>query len=122
LSPFYLGNVINHPPILQSGKPQSGRSIAATKPADFWSADNFPLLAGYCRHIATANQLAIEINAITDLNEKATLARLTSLLNLRKQETACTVQLATAMRLSQSSRYRADAAIPSSGDQGKPWA
>jgi hypothetical protein len=120
--PLLPGQRHKPPSDLTSEQAAIWRDIAATKPADFWSADNFPLLADYCRHIATANQLAFEINQIIDLSDKAVLSRLTSLLNLRKQETACIVQLATAMRLSQQSRYRADAAIPTTGDQGKPWA
>lgn len=105
-------------------KPQAAiwRKLTATLPEDYFGPDTLPLLTTYCRHVASMEVLALRIDAIEaaggDDPEYA------GLLKTRAQESAVLLRLAQAQRLTQQSRYRADAvAVKVTNAQGaeKPW-
>lgn len=103
------------------------RDIIATKPVEWWSPDSLPLLANYCRHITTSNYLAAQINQPFDLSDHDTRKAYELLLKMRNAETAAIIRLATAMRLTQQSRYDSSKANTSHSNSGaappedKPW-
>lgn len=115
------GQAPKPPSILTREQSRLWESIVATKPYDWFQADNLPLLVAYVRHITTANDLTARLEP-GDLD----LTEIAIVLKLRTAETASSVRLAMAMRLTQQSRYRADAAasvvdrVKTTGSS-KPW-
>lgn len=101
------------------------RSIMATKPACWWTADNAPLLAEYVRAVDMGNLLAFQIEALLAGGDPVeTAAHLKCLLDMRDKESRRAMSLATKMRLSQQSSYTdksADTAKRRSGGAVKPW-
>jgi hypothetical protein len=125
-----LGNERPAPPDeLTEDEAKEWREIAARMPPDWFTRENFPLLAEYCRHIVRARDLAKDITTFKRFPPEV---RMTSdgirlidmLLKAADRERAAMVNLATKMRLTQQSRYRADKAA-SAADRGKtvrkPW-
>lgn len=102
------------------------RSVAATKPADWFQPDTFPLLAAYCRHVASARVLAAAIDGFDPawLGDADGLDRYKDLLAMRERETRAMTALARSMRLTQQSRYKAETAHTAHQNAGgakKPW-
>lgn len=101
------------------------RSIMATKPADWWTADNAPLLAEYVRAVDMGNMLALQIEATLAGGDPVEIAaQLKPLLDMRDKESRRAMSLATKMRLSQQSSYTdksADTAKRRAGGASKPW-
>lgn len=98
------------------------REIVATKPVDWFSADNAPLLVEYVRAVDMGNLLEIQIMATMagsgDIGMK-------DLLKMRDTEARRAMSLATKMRLTQQSKYTdkaAGTADRNSGSGAKPWA
>jgi hypothetical protein len=125
-----LGNERPAPPDdLTEVEAKEWREIANRMPPDWFTRENFPLLTEYCRHIVRSRVLAVDI---AKFHEFLPEVRLTSdgirlydtLLKAADRERAAMVNLATKMRLTQQSRYRADKAAPAV-DRGKtvskPW-
>lgn len=105
-------------------KPQIAvwRMVTATMPADFFGPDTLPLLVAYCRHAASMDLLAVRINEIEAAGGKD--VEYLALLKARAQESATLLRLAQAQRLTQHSRYRAEAAVLKGGaakENRKPW-
>jgi hypothetical protein len=105
------------------------RAIAGRMPHDWFTRKNHPLLAEYCRHIVRARDLAQDIAKFKRFPAEVRLTsdgiqRYDMLLRMADRERAAMVNLATRMRLTQQSRYRADKAA-SAADRGKtvrkPW-
>lgn len=88
------------------------REIIATKPADWFDADSAPLLAAYVRAVASCNRLA----RIVDDFERSrrfdsdALRAYSAALTAQERASKVLISLATKMRLTQQSRYRADEA------------
>jgi hypothetical protein len=125
-----LGNDRPAPPDdLAETEAKEWREIAGRMPPDWFTRENFPLLAEYCRHIVRARDLAQDITAFKRFPPEVRLTsdgiqRYDMLLRMADRERATMVNLATKMRLTQQSRYRADKAAPAV-DRGKtvskPW-
>jgi hypothetical protein len=125
-----LGNERPAPPDdLTEEEAEEWRAIASRMPHDWFTRENFPLLAEYCRHIVRSRDLAKDIAAFKRFPTEVRLTtdgihRYDTLLRMADRERAALVNLATKMRLTQQSRYRADKAAPAV-ERGKtvrkPW-
>lgn len=96
------------------------------KPAEWFDDSHLPLLAQYCRHVATADMLTAQINTFQAewLMRDDGVQRLKRLCSIRATETQWIATLARHMRLTHQSQYRADkAAVVSATSKGgrKPW-
>jgi len=78
--------------------------ITNSMPADWFTAENFPLLAQYCRHVVSARKVAQLIDLECAREEVDTKA-LTELLAAECKQSASLKALAASMRLAQQSRY-----------------
>lgn len=81
------------------------RTIAASKPPNWWDAATLPLLAALVAHAATLEQLQAQFDQLGDLADPGTLARLERLSSLRDREAKAMSSLATKLRLTPQSRY-----------------
>jgi len=83
------------------------------------------LLKDYCRHVATADLLAQEIDAVPRrcLRDFDELRRLNRLLAMRDRETKAIADKATKLRLTNQSRYTPRAASTAAQSAGlpRPW-
>jgi hypothetical protein len=104
------------------------REIAGRMPQDWFTRENFPLLAEYCRHIVRARDLAQDIAKFKRYPSEVRLTtegiqRYDMLLKMADRERAALVQLATKQRFSQQSRYtekRAGTAVKPQSAPGPP--
>lgn len=100
--------------------------VTATKPAEWWDAGSVPLLAQYCRAVVQS-ELVAELVSTTGkamLTDPDELARYKELRKIQAALSGEMTSLATKMRLTQQSRYRADKAETTSrrgGGAAKPW-
>lgn len=102
------------------------RRIVATKPADWFGPDTYPLLVQYVRTIERAAQIADELNASETewMRTDEGLKRHERLLKAENMLSENLVRLATKMRLAQQSRYSEKAAATAHRNAGavaKPW-
>lgn len=102
------------------------RQIVATKPAQWFTPDASSLLVAYCRAITDAEVIDAAIQAFnTDSIAQADgLARFGKLMHLREKNATSQKSLATAMRLTQQSRYQAKSAATAADHTvagTKPW-
>jgi glycerol-3-phosphate O-acyltransferase len=85
----------------------------------WFGAENFALLAQYCRHVAIADVVA---KAITATDIKADLPRFARLGAMQARETAVIISLATKMRLTnQSSRDSRHVKRDPLANRPRPW-
>ncbi len=97
--------------------------IVNVMPADWFSPENYPLLAQYCEHIVNARHLAQLIDQAcsgTEMDAKLYLDLLASQI----KQSAQIKSLATAMRLTQQARYdtkNAAVAQKRVGTVKRPW-
>lgn len=95
--------------------------IVETKPADWFSSDNAPLLAEYVRAVDMCNLLAMQIEAAVTGGEPGELK---AALDMRDKESKRVASLATKLRLTNQSRYTPQAAATANKNNGtaaKPW-
>ena len=104
------------------------KSVVATKPADWFTADSWPLLAQYCRHVVTADMLQRKIDAsetLDDMGVDTPVAEYQARLKMRDSESKIINALARSMRLTQQARLKAETAASKHGRVGdgarKPW-
>jgi hypothetical protein len=125
-----LGNERPAPPDdLTEDEASEWRAIAGRMPADWFTRENHPLLAEYCRHIVRARDLAGDLAKFKRFPAEVRLTtdgvqRYDMLLRMADRERAALVNLATKMRLTQQSRYRADKSATMVKPQRaalKPW-
>lgn len=98
----------------------------ATKPGDWWDAATVPLLAQYCRASAQAELVGdlVRRTAEAMLSDPDELPRYKELRKIQAALSGEMTSLATKMRLTQQSRYRADKAGTTArrgGTGNKPW-
>ncbi len=106
--------------------------MVATKPADWWRPDTYPLLISYCKHVANAKRIDWLLAGYSndrlkdeDIDWIAWLACLDKMLRARDRESRAMVNLARSMRISQQAMIlprgagRATANTPTGTD--KPW-
>ena len=98
-------------------------TITSALPADWFSPENYPLLAQYCRHIVNARHTAQLIDQECSGNEMDGKLYLDLLAAQHKQTTALKA-LAASMRLAQQARYdtkNAAVAQKRAGTVKRPW-
>ena len=96
-------------------------------PADWFRPEQLPVLKQFCRHVATADQVATwkqeaESRMLEDkdaANFDMWLCALDRLLKLQAHELRSIAQLATKMRITQQSTYDKSVKKPLAGK--KPW-
>jgi hypothetical protein len=92
-----------------------------TKPADWWTEDNAPLLAEYARAVVMCSLLAARLQRA--MESAAEVAEIKQLLDMRDKESRRAMSLATKMRLSQQSTYTTKSGNTAKGRAGgsRPW-
>ena len=95
------------------------REIVASKPADWFGADNLPLLEHYCSMTVESRRVSLKLRQVSPecLDDYERLIALQSKIGGQLSS------LATKMRLTQQSRYGARAAATASDKTAvkKPW-
>jgi hypothetical protein len=101
-------------------------AVVATKPADWFGADSFPLLVAYCKAIEVYGVIAAQVETF-DAEWMLTpegLNRYDKLTKILDRQAKQLSSLATKMRLSQQSRMserKAETAHQKNGGERKPW-
>jgi hypothetical protein len=92
-------------------------------PADWFSDETLKLLQAYCVAASTHDRIANQLKQFKDewLANDDGLRRFARLTEIQGRQAKLLKDLATSMRLTQQSRYRADKAIKSAQGAGKPW-
>jgi hypothetical protein len=100
-------------------------SVVVTKPADWFDAGSVPILAAYCRAVVESRKVAALVESMTSamLLLDDGLKRYKDLRRLQAELSGEVNTLARAMRLTQQSKYRADAAAVADGRAkgARPW-
>lgn len=116
------------PADLREPEVQIWRDIVSSVPSGWFNRSNEPLLAAYCRHVATGNRLTKLVDEIAPSQESEVLTRWNKLLGMRERESKAALSLARAMRLTQQAQMHprtAGRAMPeNSGPRlwdRKPW-
>lgn len=101
------------------------RAIVACKPSDWFDAGSMRLLAAYCKAASEHARVSADIDGFDSewLKKEDGLDRYDRLTKLQDRFATQMVRLATKMRLTQQSKYRADAASVADNQGGgrKPW-
>lgn len=117
--------LLRPPRYLTEAQADVWRSVIPTKPADWWDAGSVPLLVAFCRTVVEHKRVSTELDAFEDswLKEDAGLKRYEILVRVQDRLSGRLTSLATKMRLSQQSRYRADAADTANRKAAgeRPW-
>lgn len=112
------------PPVeLTDEQAEEWKEIINRLPADWFTKENYILLAQYCRHIITARRLAQLIEA-EEHKDEFTIFAYDALLRMQARESATMMSLATKMRLTQQAKYTTQRAGTASKDapiHDKPW-
>ena len=98
-------------------------TITSALPADWFSPENYPLLAQYCRHIVNARHTAQLIDQECS-GEALNVNLYLDLLAAQHKQTTALKALAASMRLAQQAKYDARKAgvAPKPGDTvTRPW-
>lgn len=97
--------------------------IVNRMPADWFTSENLPLLEAYVRACDIHRKISAKINKI-DIDD-GNLDEFSALTQMQNKQAAIMKTLATSMRLTQQSRYRADKAstLTERNKRGglKPW-
>ncbi len=97
--------------------------IVNVMPADWFSPENYPLLAQYCRHIVNARHTAQLIDQECS-NKEMDVRQYLDLLAAQHKQTSALKALAASMRLAQQARYdtkNAAVAHKRAGTVKRPW-
>ncbi len=97
--------------------------IVNSLPADWFSPENYPLLAQYCRHIVNARHTAQLIDQECS-NKEMDVRQYLDLLAAQHKQTTALKSLAASMRLAQQARYdtqKAAVATKGIGTVRRPW-
>jgi hypothetical protein len=103
------------------------REVVETEPAEFFAtAVTRALLADYCRHRDSSEQLSAGVSAFKPewLKEEDGPGRLNTLLIMRDREVRATTTLATKLRLTNQSRYQTQPAARAAARAAtgtRPW-
>jgi len=124
VTPFPVAAKCAPPDFLTGEQSAIFRAVVATKPAEWFGPDSVALLVQYCRHVATANAVQIEIDRAPLAPDS--MPALAALLRIRESETRAILALARSMRLTAQSRLKAETAFNQhvrAADAGreKPW-
>ncbi len=94
------------------------QAVVDRLPADWFARETLPMLAQYCRHVASARRVA-QLLASSELSDDFSVADYDRLLKMQERESRCLASLATKMRISQQSTYDPKKKKPSLAQ--KPW-
>lgn len=100
------------------------KQVVDSKPADWFTPGDTPLLADYCRHVVRQRLISKAINAQGKIAfaDPESYKFYRDLLKDSEMETRAIKSLATALRLTQQSRYTPQAAATATKkQQRKPW-
>jgi len=99
------------------------KAIVNRMPADWFTRENFGLLAQYCRHLVTSRRVAQLVES-EENSDEFSIMNYDMLLRMQSRESSTLTSLATKMRLSQQAKYTTQRAGTKSKDAGtgkKPW-
>jgi hypothetical protein len=103
------------------------REVVSAMPSGWFPPETLELLATYCRHVVTARFLSREVDRYQFdwLKIEGGIERLNKLTAMRERESRAMMSAARALRLTNQSRFRPDAAAsarqkPSAGSH-RPW-
>lgn len=114
------------PEWLSEAESEVWRGVTATKPWDWFTEDNMPLLEDYARHVVLSRKVGKELQNLSSVSlaDKDDLERSDRLMRMSEREAKICMSLATKLRLTQQSRYTTKAA--GTADKGHerrtPWA
>lgn len=117
--------LLEPPDDLSAEQAEVWASVVVTKPGDWLDAGSIPLLAAYCRAVVESRKVAALVESMTGdmLLLDDGLKRYKDLRRLQAELSGEVNTLARAMRLTQQSKYRADAAAVADGRAkgARPW-
>lgn len=120
MSNIISGNFGTPPPPFPGLTDEEGktwRDTVACWPADHFKVSDFPLLAEYCRALATATDLSV-----VQLPRTQTIVEMKAVLDLRDREVRRAASLSRTLRLAPQSRYDRHATGTAGRNDGKrPW-
>ena len=92
-------------------------------PADWFSAENLPLLEAYVVSVDIHDRIAGQLKEFKNewLADEDGLRRFARLTEIQGRQAKLAKDLATSMRLTQQSRYRADKSLGREKGGAKPW-
>lgn len=103
------------------------RTVVASKPVDWFLPDTLPLLSAYCKATVEHQRVSALLDAFNceclKDEDGAALERYDKLTKLQDRQARLMMSLATKMRLTQQSRYRADEAhgVARKAGRARPW-
>ncbi|WP_373503643.1 hypothetical protein [Aestuariivirga sp.] len=98
------------------------RAIVARMPADWFTRETWPLLTQYCRHIISAQRIAMLLHAMeTDKDEGLDTELWLKMLAAQERETRALASIARQLRLSHVSTMRQDRTAKPATEGPKPW-
>ena len=110
------------PEKLSEAEGEVWKQVVAVKPADWFTADNLPLLADYCRHIVRQDKISEMINGHSVYaSDPEALKTYNHLIRLSDLESKAIAMLATKMRLTHSAKYRVDRPHSNPEAKKRPW-
>jgi len=114
---------VGAPPMLSDAERAVWMATVNSKPADWFGLEHVPLLVDYVRHICKADVIDAQIKAFEPewLAADDGLKRYGKLIDLAVKTSAAIKALATSMRLTQQTIYRADKAGLTKRPNGKLW-
>ena len=120
-----LASVTALPDDLTGDQAEVWASVVVTKPSDWFDAGSVPILAAYCRAVVESRKVAALVESMTGdmLLLDDGLKRYKDLRRLQAELAGEVNTLARPMRLTQQSKYRADAAsvADSKAKGARPW-
>jgi hypothetical protein len=113
---------VNAPDDLTDAEKLEWNKIVKSKPNEWFTDGDAPILADYCRNIVRANTLAKVINSYKTVPRGKKYTAYSRLLNDSKGISSTLKSAATALRLTQQSRYTPKAGgTATKNPQKQPW-
>jgi hypothetical protein len=111
------------PSDLNEAQAQVWRDVIAAKPVDWFGKDSLPLLSAYCKAVTEHARISSVLDSFDTrcLVESEHLNTYDRLTKLQDRHARLMTTLATKMRLTQQSKYRADAAAVADKKPTRPW-
>src|SRR5206468_1460071 len=97
------------PAELSEEQAEQWRNVVDRMPVGWFSAENTALLCQLCRHVVAARRCA-QLIAAEEASDEFSIENYDKLLKMQERESRACASLATRMRLTQSTRMRAERA------------
>ncbi len=118
------GQLPDAPAHLTPAQAEVWRAVVSTKPVDWFAADSYPVLEGYCLAVDMQNEIAAAINGY----DRSSIAgeglnHWKALIKLARDQQQHVAMLATKLRLTPQSRYTPKSANTANNRAGleRPW-